>query len=145
MKICTQCNIEKDDVEFRWRKKELGRRHSACRTCCTTIAKEKRHSTPEIFKKRRKAFETKTRQRNCEYIWQFLVTHPCIDCNESDPVVLEFDHLFDKEYQISEMVKGHSLNSIKKEIEKCVVRCANCHRRKTAIERNYFKIQRENL
>jgi hypothetical protein len=56
----------------------------------------------------------------------------CADCGENNPIVLDFDHLKDKKYNISRMIHdGFSWRSIKKEIEKCQVVCANCHRIRT--------------
>jgi hypothetical protein len=64
----------------------------------------------------------------------FLRAKSCIDCGENDPVVLEFDHCSpDEKFKaVSKMLSGHySWESISKEINKCEIRCANCHRRKT--------------
>jgi len=74
-----------------------------------------------------------------QYIAAYLSTHCCVDCGESDPIVLEFDHVTGhKRSNISKMVsQGTSLLALKHEIEKCVVRCANCHRRKTIQNRDY--------
>ena len=74
------------------------------------------------------------------FVIDFLKENPCVDCGEKDPVVLDFDHMMDKEFNISDAVHGHyGLKTIVKEISKCEVRCANCHRRKTSKERNFFK------
>ena len=74
--------------------------------------------------------------RNREYLNSYLKEHPCIDCGNSDIRVLEFDHVRGvKVNNVTTLSKrGHTLEKIKKEIEKCEVRCANCHRIKT-IER----------
>jgi hypothetical protein len=62
------------------------------------------------------------------------------DCGEKNPVVLEFDHIQDKKCDISRMLaNGLSIKTIKAEISKCEVRCANCHRRKTAKDYNWYK------
>ncbi len=67
-------------------------------------------------------------------LYNFLSTKSCIDCGEKDPIVLEFDHKSsDNKFKIiAKMLSGHySWKSVLKEIEKCEIRCANCHRRKT--------------
>lgn len=68
------------------------------------------------------------------YLLEYLLQKACVDCGEKDPIVLEFDHLDrkNKTRQISRFLSGHySWKKIKVEIEKCEIRCANCHRRKT--------------
>jgi hypothetical protein len=56
----------------------------------------------------------------------------CVDCGVKNHIVLDFDHLRDKKYNISRMIHdGFSWKAIMKEIEKCEVVCANCHRIRT--------------
>ena len=66
-----------------------------------------------------------------------------MDCGEKDPIVLEFDHMDGKKskhYEVSTLVSsGRSLSVIMEEISKCVVRCCNCHRRKTAKTLGWYK------
>lgn len=63
-----------------------------------------------------------------------------MDCGESDPVVLEFDHLREKRDTISSLLRWQtSWPAIEREMSRCAVRCANCHRRKTALERGWLK------
>lgn len=73
-----------------------------------------------------------TRVRIRAYITEHLKAHPCVDCGETNAIVLEFDHVRDKDFNISDATrKGVSMKRLKAEIAKCEVRCANCHRRKT--------------
>jgi hypothetical protein len=56
----------------------------------------------------------------------------CVDCGIKNHIILDFDHLRDKKYNISRMIHdGFSWKAIKKEIEKCEVVCSNCHRIRT--------------
>ena len=79
--------------------------------------------------------------RHKQFVWSYLSTHPCIDCNEKDPIVLEFDHVRGaKRANISQLLSyGSSIGVLKHEISKCEVRCANCHRRRTATEQRWSK------
>ena len=57
---------------------------------------------------------------------------PGVDCWETDPLVLEFDHLAGKEFAVSAGMRGRNWEAVLREIDKCEVVCANCHRRRTA-------------
>jgi hypothetical protein len=72
-----------------------------------------------------------------KYICDYLRKHPCVDCGESDIVVLDFDHVRGIKRNTISILKNSSLKAVKEEIPKCVVRCANCHRRKTARQRGW--------
>jgi hypothetical protein len=75
-----------------------------------------------------------------EYIYDYLSTHPCMECGESDSRVLEFHHRHGKSMAVSEMVAGgYPVGTIQAEIDKCDVLCANCHRKKTVNERGWFR------
>lgn len=82
----------------------------------------------------------KRRERNMQYIYDYLKGHPCIDCGESDFVVLQFDHRepSSKLSGVSVLMRSSSLINVATEIAKCDVRCANCHIRKTAKEFNWY-------
>lgn len=70
---------------------------------------------------------------------QFYKNHPCVDCGEKDPRVLDFDHLNNKKYNVSSLLRReYSWDSILEEANKCEVRCANCHRKKTALDQNHY-------
>src|SRR6476620_3333393 len=74
-----------------------------------------------------------TIERNRKFILNYLLTNPCTDCGETDPVVLDFDHVKGiKTANVSTLMNnGNSIENLIKEIEKCEIRCANFHRRKT--------------
>lgn len=83
------------------------------------------------------AYQRRHREANKERIYEYLLVHPCVDCGESDPIVLEFDHVRGtKKKNVSRMACGstYSWTAIKIEIDKCDIRCANCHRRRHHLE-----------
>lgn len=59
-------------------------------------------------------------------------------------MVLEFDHVRGvKKGDVSLMARqGLALKTIDAEIAKCDVRCANCHRRRTAITQGWYSLVR---
>ena len=97
------------------------------------FAKKHYEANKEAYKGRAVRHNKKARERNRNYVLEYLRSHPCIDCEEGDIIVLEFDHVKgEKICEISTAANsGWSLERLKKEIEKCEVRCANCHRRAT--------------
>lgn len=75
------------------------------------------------------------------FVLSYSKTKGCIDCGETDPRVLEFDHVRgQKIITISELVRqAPSHDRLMIELEKCEVRCVNCHRIKTSIDQNWYK------
>lgn len=75
------------------------------------------------------------RQNNYTKLIDYLKNKTCLDCGESNPMVLDFDHLpkYEKKFSIGRAISGstRSWNSIFLEIKKCEIVCANCHRIRT--------------
>ena len=80
------------------------------------------------------------RQRKRARLVEYLRSHPCIDCGNTDVRVLEFDHRGNKSFGIGNAVSSSHLSweKILVEIAKCDVRCANCHRIRHAIENKWY-------
>lgn len=80
-----------------------------------------------------------------EYVLNYLATHFCETCGESDMRVLEFHHVRGEKYKaVAYMVSGgYSVERIQEEIDKCQILCANCHRKITVEERGWFKGRKE--
>ena len=75
---------------------------------------------------------------------RYLLSHPCVDCGETDLRVLEFDHRPGevKSADVGRLlVTGFSWTSIERELAKCDVRCSNCHRIVTCERANNWRNQ----
>jgi hypothetical protein len=131
--ICSKCNQNKSEAEFSFKNKKLGKRNTVCVCCKKAYAKAHYKKHKEDYIRRSAAYSVKIREENSKQIADYLRSHPCVDCNEPDIVVLQFDHQRDKTYSICELIsRGSSWKRISNEITKCEVRCANCHIRRTA-------------
>jgi len=64
---------------------------------------------------------------------EYMIGKACIDCGEADPVCLDFDHRegSDKKFKIGDALHFRvGLGQLQTELEKCEIRCANCHRKR---------------
>ncbi len=114
-----------------WRRHRKNLRDCYCRPCRAAYKQEH-------YKKNRQRYidNAKKNQRaqiveRMTFLQAFLETHPCVDCGERDPVVLEFDHLGEKCFNVSSGLRFRKWELVLAEMEKCEVVCANCHRRRT--------------
>lgn len=137
MKVCYKCKQLKTFEDFALNIKRSDGRQSMCRLC-KRVDDSKYYKSNTIEHKKRVRTTLGNTKRE---VFNYLASHPCIDCKENDPVVLEFDHIQgDKTIGICQAVlMGWCWKRILTEIDKCVVRCANCHRRKTAKQFNHYK------
>ena len=141
LKKCNTCGEFKELKDFSKSKRYKDGYTNKCNLCKQEYDREyyKSRYSNKGNVERRRTLKKQNRDRNARYIYAYLQKHPCEVCGETDPVVLEFDHLDDsgKRFNISDS-KERSLDSIKVEITKCRVLCANCHRRRTAKQLGWY-------
>lgn len=132
-KVCNHCGKKKPIEDFNWRWKLTGTRQPTCREC--------QHEQRKIWYKNNreeqiaKGYERKKQYREAaqQYVLDYLASHPCSVCGESDPRVLEFHHIKGKKKtEVARLINhGYSIKTIQKEISLCQVLCSNCHKKIT--------------
>ena len=113
MKICPICMLELEDDSFYKRKRKNGKidLQSYCKKCRLKRVGILQRNTRDLISK-------------------YKADRGCSVCGERRPYILDFHHVSgDKEYTISLLSSSHAnWEKIQKEIDKCVILCANCHR-----------------
>jgi protein-arginine kinase activator protein McsA len=133
VKTCTRCGETKALDQFAPVRRSEPKRHNWCRACFAQNNARYYREHRETQKARLLRNTAIRREQNQRQAIEYLSTHPCVDCGETDVVVLQFDHLGEKRSNVSALIAGGASSSrVAEEIAKCDVRCANCHRLKTA-------------
>lgn len=130
---CKVCNTVKPKEEFSLDKKGKYGKTSTCKPCAAQRAREhhaKRMLNPAWLKK----YQKKNRDRMREYKLQAIAYKggACEDCGSIfHPSVYDFHHLDTKEKEGNPSYFFRSgMEKAKKELDKCVLLCANCHRKR---------------
>lgn len=130
---CKKCGEIKLLEEFPTR--SYGYYRHSCKICWRKYENSRYHAGYSSH------YRDKYRNKTRKYVFEYLKNNPCIDCGEKEPCCLDFDHVKGTKYKtICKMVQGcYSIEKVHKEISKCEVRCANCHRKKTARDFKWYK------
>jgi hypothetical protein len=141
-KYCPKCDKDKSLEDDFYKNKSKKDGHQAiCKKCVGKNLNRYYVKNKAKLKASIEVSRLKRAAENKQFVLDYLKEHPCLDCGEPDPVVLEFDHIGKKNIGIAAMInRGNSLDAIQAEIALCQVRCANCHRRKTAKDKGYFRL-----
>ena len=136
-RLCGRCGCWQAPESFGFRDRAQTKRQFWCLTCLVEYKRDWYQRNRDAHLAHVRAAARLATAENRARLAAYKAHHPCVDCGETDPVVLEFDHLRDKRWNVSEMITGaFPWATIEAELAKCAVRCANCHRRKTSAERN---------
>lgn len=141
MKRCSRCAEMKPLDEFGIKNKTTGSRQVWCRPCCREYGREHYRLNSAVYVERSRRRRREQHPRIREAIYSYLRRHPCIDCGERDILLLDFDHRdrSSKRNVVARLARSTTLTVVMTEIAKCDVRCANCHRRRTAAQMNWRK------
>ena len=147
MKKCSACKKIKDLTMFGKLKSQPDGLNYCCKDCCNKSSRKRyeanKTKSREYLNKRKHKTKTQTR----EYVKNYLLKNSCVICGQSDIRCLEFDHInpSTKKYNVCKMItNGLSIESIKEEIAKCRVLCANCHAIHTSNQNKDYKYKHYN-
>lgn len=127
-KVCSNCKLELPIDQFNYKLKSKGTRASRCRECTHEYYQGHYNENKKQYMERNRA----TKRRNRERVLS-MKDAPCTDCGGTFPRhVMEFDHLDPSVKEFSIGRAGWSwYKKIEKELEKCEIVCANCHKIRT--------------
>lgn len=140
---CSKCKKMLLESKFNWKIRGVKLSYQ-CKQCSREYVRNHYKNNLNYYLRKAKKRNRVLREEAISYIGSYLLSHPCVDCGENNVLVLEFDHRdrADKQFEINKIVRSrHSLSSLVDEISKCDVRCANCHRIKTAKESSSWRIK----
>ena len=106
----------------------MNKKHSQCKQCQSQSDKKHYQESQE----RRNAVRNLAdfqKQNNLNFVENKKI-YGCKKCGEKRVYVLDFHHISPEEKinDIAHMIKSSSIDNLEKEINKCVLLCANCHR-----------------
>lgn len=134
MRECRRCKRVLSHESFsRSKRPKDGGYQAYCKECASAYYRAnaaKIKAQVRVTKKRR---ENEIRA----LLLAYKLEHPCVDCGETDPDVLDFDHVRGtKLFGIAQFIRLRPPTSrIQAEIKKCEIRCSNCHRKVTVQRR----------
>jgi hypothetical protein len=146
-KRCYDCGLVKPIAEFAFQSVALATRQSRCRLCHAVYRRGHYLRNRADYVRREVARIRRYRNENRVALLEYLTAHPCVDCGEPDPVVLQFDHRDrgSKVGYIAHLLVRKPWSTVLREIEKCDVVCANCHRLRTARQFSWRKLPASSL
>lgn len=141
-KKCSGCQETKPVTEFGERRDRPDGKQSHCKECGRRYHLAYYARNKAAYYAKSKVSREAIRERNRARILTLLKEESCKDCGTKNIVVLEFDHVRGKkEGNVSTMLsQGVAWERIEAEIKKCDVRCANCHRIRTAKVLGSFRL-----
>jgi hypothetical protein len=142
LRVCGRCHAAKLLTEFPIKNAARGTYGSYCLPCRRDYAKEHYRKNVAAYIARAKVRAPIDRKRNRQFVADYLSTHPCVDCGETDPIVLEFDHRDPKTKtdDVGRLIHSTTVANIRAEVDKCDVRCGNCHRIRTAAQFGSYRL-----
>jgi formylmethanofuran dehydrogenase subunit E len=94
---------------------------------CTHKRHDSRYLCENCYRKRLATTITKKKK----WLWDHKEAVGCVTCGESNPKCLDYHHLYPdkKKFSIGSVPSSIPTYAIIIEMKKCVVLCANCHRK----------------
>ena len=126
MKNCSRCKEDKPVEEFHKSSRMKDGIQSSCKSCMAESYRRSRKAKQGHYQEVARIRQ----QKNVELMREWKTDKGCQVCDENFGPCLELHHIDpnEKEGHPSDFI-GTSFNAFLQESKKCVVLCANCHRK----------------
>lgn len=127
MKKCSHCRVEKPDEDFALKSRKTGRRTSICKPCYKLYQRKHYKENKEQYYARNQRQREKARKVLADF-----KSVGCKYCDEQERVALDCHHTKgdgSNERRVGKLANTGQTKQLKKELKKCEVVCANCHRK----------------
>ena len=129
-KVCSKCNLPKDLEDFPVNRTKKDGRGYHCRECHKVYTNRHYTENRDYYTEKARKSASK-RVPLLRALVRAAKNRPCVDCGQTfPPFAMDLDHISgEKVICVSHMVKlGYGVPTLRREIAKCEVRCAVCHR-----------------
>ena len=143
-RACRRCGESLGVTGFNFKERARGRLQVDCKTCSRRYVQDHYWRNKPYYVQKAMARNRVHRLNLFDRLLAYRRARPGVGCGEGDPVVLGSDHVDarSKRWDIADKVSdGCSWRTIEAEIAKCVVRCANCHRRRTTRQFGWYRLR----
>lgn len=139
-KRCSGCHKELPRTEFYRNRSSPDGLQAYCKVCGKAKTKQYQKEKPELFREMSRRSWARCREKriagdeirmNTRRTFLNELKTNCAKCGESRRYLIEFHHIdpSKKEFTLGDGTKLHkSIEDVRKEAEKCVCLCANCHK-----------------
>ena len=112
-KECCLCHKQREVSDFNRKSSTKDGLQRKCRECSRAASKRHYADNKSYYMAKGRFHAHKVRKS----VYDYLISHPCVDCGESDPVVLDLDHVRGEKVQsVSRMASsGRSSKAIEEE------------------------------
>ncbi len=132
MRLCPKCQQHRQLSEFGIDAKRKDGLQSWCRECNRVAARALYRKKTDVYKANSRKHRSKLRDELRVTLARIKEKYGCFFCKEKEQCVLEFHHM-DQRKDAGGRAVSHSVTrgrgAFIKEVNKCVVLCANCHKK----------------
>lgn len=126
---CNKCKEIKSINDFNNSKTRPTGKRSYCRACERNDAKKFYQENREKYVKRAVLFNKEAAKHYQLEFNRVKTEYGCFVCGEKEPCVLDFHHVDRSEDKHSRVTSSLTYSKLILELKKCVIVCANCHRK----------------
>jgi uncharacterized Zn ribbon protein len=127
MKRCPRCDNDLSEDKFSKNRNRKDGLQVYCKECRKKIDKKSYNNSQRRRDKIRQS--EKNRIEKIKKMIRRIKLKGCSKCSEKEPCAIDFHHITDKKSDIASGINRYSIIAIREELRKCIIVCANCHRK----------------